>query len=267
MTQPPVFELRRGSLPLFVSMPHIGTFLPAALESRLSKAALRLEDTDWHVDRLYGFLDSLDVTVITATHSRYLIDLNRPPDGSRLYPGRAETLLCPLETFAGERLYRPGAEPDATEVRERRRMFWQPYHDTIAAELARLKAIHSRVLLFDAHSIRSTVPRLFEGTLPDLNFGTADGQSAADTLVEHLLAASDASSFSRVVNGRFKGGYITRHYGRPTEGIEAIQLELGWNAYLDPTHPDIYDPVRAAPLVAVLERIIAMALEQLRASI
>lgn len=261
MTEPPPFRLDRGGAPLIVSVPHISTYIPPDLARRLSSPGLRGEDTDWHVDRLYGFLDRFDATIIKATHSRYLVDLNRPPDGGKLYPGKAETSLCPTETFAGEPLYLPGGEPDIAEIDRRRREYWQPYHDALETEIGRLRALHPRILLLDAHSISSLVPRLFEGRLPDLNFGTAGGRSAATGLVERLAAAAEGSSFSKIINGRFKGGFITRHYGRPAEGVDAVQLELGWSCYLDPAHPQTYDSVRAAPLVSVLERIISAAVE------
>lgn len=263
MTEPQIFRLRRGNRPLIVSMPHVGTYVPPPIAERLTPAAHRLEDTDWHVDRLYDFLEPLDVTILVATHSRYVVDLNRSALGGKLYPGKVETPLCPTETFAGAPLYRDGEEPGASEIETRRTTYWQPYHDALAAEIMRLRARHQRIVLFDAHSIRSEVPRLFEGRLPDLNFGTADGVAASRTLVGWMSAAAAGADFTLVVNGRFKGGYITRHYGRPMDGIEAVQLELGWRAYLDQARPEIYDPARAAALVEILRRVIAAGLAAL----
>ena len=232
------FLFREGSGPLLVSMPHVGLHIPDDIAAGMTDLALTLSDTDWHIDRLYDFLDDLGASAIAATHSRYVVDLNRPPDGASLYPGKATTELCPTVTFDGEPLYRDGVTPDETETVRRVTHYWKPYHDKLEAELARLKAAHGYALLWDAHSIRSLVPRLFEGRLPDLNIGTANGESCDPDLAGRVLqAAESAQTYGAVLNGRFKGGYITRRYGRPGEGIHAIQLELSQRTYMEEPPP------------------------------
>jgi N-formylglutamate deformylase len=252
-----LFELRRGGAPLLISMPHPGTIVPAQLAARMTDAALRLPDTDWHLERLYDFVDGLEASVILATHSRYVIDLNRPPDDASLYPGQDATGLCPLDTFDCRPIYRGGCEPDAGESERRLRTYWQPYHAALSSELQRLHARHRKVVLWDAHSIRSVVPRLFDGRLPDLNLGTAAGAACDEDLAQRLLriARSDPR-YSAVLDGRFRGGYITRHYGRPAEGIHAIQLELAQRAYMQEEYPCRFDDARAAELRPVLQRML-----------
>jgi N-formylglutamate deformylase len=231
-------RLRRGSAPLLVSMPHVGTHIPESLLGRMTPAARRLDDTDWHVDRLYDFLDDLGVSVLAATHSRYVVDLNRPPDDAPLYPGQDAIGLVPLDTAAREPLYAPGASPTPEEVSERVESFWKPYHATLAGELARIRAAHGYALLWDAHSIASVLPRFFAGRLPDLNLGTARGESCGAGIGEALLAvARSAQEYSAVLDGRFVGGYITRRYGRPAEGVHAVQLELAQCAYMEELAP------------------------------
>jgi N-formylglutamate deformylase len=257
----PLFELRRGSAPLLISMPHPGTIVPAQLAARMTDAALRLPDTDWHLERLYDFIDGLETSVILATHSRYVIDLNRPADDASLYPGQDTTGLCPLDTFDCRPIYRGGCEPDAGESERRLRAYWQPYHAALSSELQRLHARHGKVVLWDAHSIRSVVPRLFEGRLPDLNLGSAGGKSCDSVLAEELLRiARSHPRYGAVLDGRFKGGYITRHYGRPAEGIHAIQLELAQCAYMQEEYPYSFDEVRAAELRPVLKQMLQAAL-------
>jgi len=241
------YRFRAGASPLLVSIPHLGTELPEAIAARLSPAARALPDTDWHLDRLYDFLDELDASVLQASYSRYVIDLNRPPDDESLYPGRTTTGLVPLETFFGEPVYRAGVQPDPDEVASRREQYWQPYHARLQRTLDELRARHGFALLWDAHSIRSTVPRLFDGRLPDFNLGTADGRSCAQALSARLHAiAADATGFTSVLDGRFKGGYITRRYGRPDEGVHAVQLELSMAAYMDDGPPYAFQEARAA---------------------
>jgi N-formylglutamate deformylase len=212
-------------------------------------------DTDWHVDKLYEFTKALGVTLLVATHGRTVVDLNRGPDGARLYPGQAETGICPTETFGGEPLY-AGEAPGPAEIADRVGRIWQPYHDTLRSELARVKALHGHAHLLDAHSIRQSVPRLFAGKLPDLNFGTNDGISADRGLVARALAATEGDGFSQVLDGRFRGGYITRHYGDPENQVHAIQLELAQTTYMDEDAPETYDPERAAPLIGTLRRLV-----------
>lgn len=232
------FTFRASRGPLLVSMPHTGTHIPGALARRMTPVALTVPDTDWHMERLYDFLDALGASVLVATHSRYVIDLNRPPDNANLYPGQDTTGLCPVDTFRREPIYAAGEAPDETEIAERVAQYWDPYHHKLAEELARLKAQHGRALLWDAHSIFSLVPRFFEGTLPDFNLGTAEGRSCASGVGEALLAvAARAPGYRAVLNGRFKGGYITRRYGRPAEGVHAFQLELSEATYMEESPP------------------------------
>jgi N-formylglutamate deformylase len=229
------FRFRSGTAPLLVSMPHVGTYVPAELAARMTDAALFLPDTDWHLERLYDFLEELGASVLVATHSRYVVDLNRPPDNANLYPGKDTTPLVPIDTFHKEPLYRPGAEPTESEVAQRVATYWKPYHAQLGAALAALKKEHGYALLWDAHSIFSVVPRFFEGTLTDLNLGTADGRSCGPGIGEGLMKA--VSGYGAVLNGRFKGGYITRRYGEPAGGVHAVQLELSEATYMDESPP------------------------------
>jgi N-formylglutamate deformylase len=254
MSPPPVFTLREGGSPLLVSIPHAGTYLPAEIEAALTAAGREVPDTDWHVDRLYGFLAEQDVTVLTATHSRYAVDLNRSPSGGALYPGQAETGICPTETFDGLPLY--GTKPDAAEIARRVALYWQPYHDAMRAQIARLRDRHGFAHVLDGHSIRGAIPRLFAGELPDLNLGSFDGASAEAGLTARVMQAIEGRGFSCVLNGRFKGGFITRHYGLPDDRVHVLQLEMAWRAYLDEERPTMFDPAHAAPLVAVLRRVV-----------
>ena len=231
------FTFRRGNRPLLVSMPHTGTFVPDWLEKRLTPAARAVPDTDWHLERLYGFLGELGASVLVATHSRYVVDLNRPPDNANLYPGQDTTGLVPLDTFHKEPLYN-GALPDAAEIAERVEKYWKPYHSKLNEELQRLKAEHGYALLWDAHSIFSVAPRFFQGKLTDFNLGTADGKSCAPGIGEALL--KQVEGYSAVLNGRFKGGYITRTYGKPADNIHAVQLELSEATYMDESAPYAY---------------------------
>ncbi len=254
------YTLHRGTAPMLVSLPHDGTALPDTLVARLTPSARRVPDTDWHVARLYAFARELGTSLIVPRHSRYVIDLNRPPDDVSLYPGRNTTGLCPLVQFSGEAVYRPGQEPSADEIAERIERYWRPYHAALAAEIERLRAAHGRVVLWEGHSIRSVVPFLFDGRLPDLNLGTADGASCAPALERRLAAALAAQrEYTFVVNGRFKGGYITRHYGKPAQGIDAIQLELAQCNYMD-EDTFAWDDARAAPLQALIRRLLELCL-------
>jgi N-formylglutamate deformylase len=259
-----IYRFAPGSTPLLVSMPHVGTHIPDELARRISDSAHAVPDTDWHVDRLYDFLGGLGAAIIQATHSRYVIDLNRPPDSAPLYPGAANTGLCPTEQFDGQPLYKAGETPADAEVQERLQRYWRPYHDRLSAELWALRAHHGIALLFEAHTIRSRVPRLFEGRLPDINLGTADGRSCASDLAALLIeTAGEAEAYSSVLNGRFKGGYITRQYGRPAEGVHAVQLELAQFTYMDEDAPygfreDLAVSIRPA-LKAIVEAMIGWA--------
>ncbi|RTL22953.1 MAG: N-formylglutamate deformylase [Burkholderiales bacterium] len=256
-----VYRLEQGRVPLLISLPHVGTELPPELRERLVPRALASEDTDWHLERLYRPLaERLGASLIVPRYSRYVIDLNRPPDDRPLYPGAAGgTGLVPTHFFTSEPLYRDGAEPDAAEIAARREACWRPYHEALAAELERLRAEHGRALLFDGHSIRSELPWLFEGTLPALNLGTADGASCAPAVTERLgQVLAGQQRYSHVVNGRFKGGYITRHYGQPAGGIHAVQLEMCQRCYM---HEDrdpraAYDDSLAARVAPLIENLL-----------
>jgi N-formylglutamate deformylase len=263
MTHPAWIELTRGDAPLLVSIPHTGTDL-LDLGDRLVSPWLARKDADWAIEHLYGFAAGMGATVLRTPISRTVIDVNRDPSGISLYPGQATTGLCPVETFDGEPLYRPGAEPDEAEIAERRRLWFEPYHAVLAAELARLRARHARVVLYDCHSIRSVIPRLFEGELPVFNLGTNEGRSADAALVRTLAGLIGRAGPTWVADGRFKSGWITRHYGRPHEGLHAIQMELACRGYLseplgpvDPSSwPVAYDPAFAAPVRNSLQRIL-----------
>ena len=255
----PPFRLVRGTRPLLLSIPHVGTHIPESLEGDYTEIALQRADTDWHLDRLYDFAHGFGASVLQATHSRSVIDLNRPSDDQSLYPGQVTTGLCPTETFRGEPLYRPGREPDAGETAYRLDTYWRPYHAALAGELARLKALHGRVLLWDAHSIASRLPRLFDGKLPDLNFGTADGASCDRAVLDRVTALVAGSGCSSVINGRFKGGHITRKYGQPWQGVHAIQLELCQCLYMNESEPFEYRPAVAVRLQPTLQAMLGAA--------
>lgn len=260
------FQFHAGQTPLIVSMPHVGTFIPPALADRMTPAALEVPDTDWHVDRLYDFASGLGAHRLIATHSRYVVDLNRPPDGTALYPGASNTELCPVTTFDEAAIYRPGEGPPPAEVETRVAAYWRPYHAQLASAIAAVKAKHGFVLLFDAHSIRSAVRRFFEGRLPDINLGTADGKSAPADLAGRLIeVAGEADGCSSVLNGRFKGGYITRAYGKPANGVFAVQLELSQLTYMDEAPPFGFREDLAKRIRPELRRILAAMLEWGRA--
>jgi N-formylglutamate amidohydrolase len=252
-----LWELHRGDSPLVVDVPHAGTHVPDALRLRLTAEAAAVPDTDWHVERLFAIARLAGATLLTATHSRYVVDLNRDPSGAVLYAGADNTELCPTRTFANEPIYAEGEVPGAREVAARRRTYFDPYHAALRAEVQRVRARHGFAILLDGHSIRARVPRFFDGRLPDLNLGTADGMSCAPEL--QALSASllaQARDFSFIENGRFKGGFITRHYGDPTHGVHALQLEIAQACYMDEAPPFRYDPARAAPLETLLERLV-----------
>ena len=258
----PVYTLQRGRTPLLVSVPHAGTHLPADIAAALQPRALQVEDTDWFVDRLYAFVVDMGASLIVPLHSRYVIDLNRPRDNQPMYAGANNTELCPTHFFSGDALYRDGREPSPSEVAHRVDTYWAPYHAALRSELARLKAEHGHALLFDGHSIKSQLPWLFEGRLPDLNLGTANG-SACDPALRQELAAvlQSQSEFSVAIDGRFKGGHITRHYGRPAEHIHAVQLEQCWSSYMRETPPFTWDAAQAARVQPLLRRLLQTMLD------
>jgi len=254
------YRYRRGSSALVVSMPHAGTFVPRSIGCALNDCAVRRPDTDWHLPRLYDFLGALDATVITAEYSRYVVDVNRPPDGENLYPGRDTPRLCPTDTFDSQPLYRHG-EPDGAEIARRVERIWRPYHQRIEREIERVRIEHGVAILWDAHSIISEVPRLFEGRLADFNLGTADGASCNAGLAESLVAALRRhSQFTSVLNGRFKGGYITRRFGRPAKGVHAVQLEMVEAIYMEETSPFTFRAERAARVRPILRELLETAL-------
>lgn len=266
MTDTPWLTVTHGAAPLLVSIPHTGTEL-AGLEGRLTSPWLGRCDTDWWVETLYDFVSDLGATVVRTDISRTVIDVNRDPSGVSLYPGQITTSLCPTETFAGEALYRGGEEPGTAEIAERTQTYFAPYHAALQTELDRLGSIHERVVLYDCHSIRSVLPRLFEGTLPVFNLGTDDGRSADPVLQEKVTAILAATGVSHVVNGRFKGGWITRHYGRPDKGVHALQMELACRGYMHEPAADVgpenwpseFDADFAAPIRATLKEVLQTA--------
>ena len=256
-----VFTLHRGSAPLLVSLPHDGSLIPDELAARMTPEARRAPDTDWHVARLYDVARGLGASILVPRWSRYVIDLNRGEDDTSLYPGQNTTGLCPLTRFDGEPVYLAGAQPDAAEVSARIERYWRPYHEALRDELARLHAVHGRATLWEGHSIKgSDVPFLFEGRLPDLNLGTANGASCSKDLqarLEAILAAQSRHDW--VANGRFKGGHITRHYGDPANGIEAVQLETSQRCYMDEA-TFAFDEAKASRLQPLLSALLGAAL-------
>jgi len=263
--RPDWLSVHQGDAPLIVSFPHTGTELPPELEARLVSAWLARKDADWWVDQLYAFAAKLGATTIKTALSRTVIDVNRDPSGVSLYPGQATTGLCPLTTFDLEPLYREGAKPDGAEIADRRTRFFDPYHQALTEQIARLQARHPKVVLYEAHSIRSRAPHLFGGVLSHFNIGTNGGAACAPSLTAAIESICDeGGAFSRVTNGRFKGGWTTRHYGRPDVGVHAVQMELACRGYMrepagvfEPaTWPTPFDPALAAPLRARLTDIL-----------
>lgn len=232
-----IFRFNAGTAPLLVSLPHDGTLIPVEIADRMTDIARTTPDTDWHMSRLYDFAAGLGASTIAATHSRYVVDLNRAPDGSSLYAGANNTELVPLTTFDLQPIYRPGEQPDAAEIVDRRNRYWQPYHGRLREELNRLREEFGFAILFEGHSIRSVVPRFYDGVIPDLNLGSADGESCAPELAARAFDILENSSFEAVLDDRFTGGYITRHFGCPEENIHALQLELTWKNYMEEEPP------------------------------
>lgn len=250
-----VYTLERGEGPVLVSVPHASTYVPDAILARFSAAAACLPDTDWYVDRLYDFVPDLGAGMLVATHSRFVVDLNRPPDDSALYTRRT-TGLVPLETFDGKPVYRRGEEPDRAETALRVEKYWHPYHEALAAELGRIREIHGHALVLDAHSIRSRLPQLFDGRLPDFNLGSYGGCSAAPGLVSAALTELESDRrWTCILDGRFRGGFITRHYGRPDRAMHALQLEMAQRAYMQEWPPRA-GPHSMRPVREMLKRLI-----------
>lgn len=256
-------QVSRGNAPLIVSLPHTGTDLPPELADAFASLDRARYDADWHIDRLYAFAhQAFGATLVRTPISRSVIDVNRDPSGVSLYPGQTTTGLCPTETFAGEPLYHDDLAPDAAEIERRRQNWFDPYHDALSGEIARLRDQHPRIVLYEAHSIRSVVPRLFDGVLPQFNIGTDHGWTCDPALQSAVTTVCADSGLGHVVNGRFRGGWTTRHYGRPQEGVHAIQMELAMRGYLDEDQPwpPAWDPARAAPLQAILRDVLAACL-------
>ncbi|WP_436643563.1 N-formylglutamate amidohydrolase [Microbaculum sp. FT89] len=280
-----IVRVRRGGSPLILSMPHSGTEIPPEVAKRLNETGLSVPDTDWWIPRLYDFADGLDATVVEARLSRYVIDVNRDPSGASLYPGRATTELCPTTTFDGEPIYQDAMAPGVLETGIRRDRYFWPYHIALRSEIDRVHEAHGYALLYDCHSIRSVVPRLFAGTLPVFNIGTNDGQSCApeieaaisdavaEACAEACAAASDGpahqpprdegseSDLTYIVNGRFKGGWITRHFGEPDSRVHAVQMELAQTAYMLEAAPWTFNEDGAARMRPVLRRVLDALIE------
>lgn len=257
--------ITRGSAPLIVSLPHTGTELPPGIAADVVSPWLARKDADWWIDRLYAFAVELDATVVHTAISRTVIDVNRDPSGVSLYPGQATTELVPTTTFDGEPLWREGRVPDAGEIARRRTTYFEPYHQALRDEIERLSQDYGTIVLYDCHSIRSVIPRLFEGELPIFNIGTNNGISCGPRLQSDIEAVCRDGPFSTVSNGRFKGGYITRTYGRPEDGVHAVQMELACRGYMrevagpvtESAWPGAYDGAYAAPVQAELRRVLA----------
>lgn len=257
------FGIERGPSSLLISVPHAGTCAPPALLERIVPATRHLPDTDWFVHRLYEWAPELGVSLLTAPLSRYVIDLNRAPDDAPLYDTSVTSLLTglvPTHAFSGTALYAPGDEPPAQEVRERVERYWEPYHQCLGEELERIRQAHGYAVLLDAHSIRSAQPLLFDGTLPDLNLGSNGGKSAAASLIATARHALGQSPWSFVLDGRFKGGYITRHYGQPEKGVHALQLEMAQCVYMR-EDPPAWDEERAPAVQALLRGLVQALLQ------
>lgn len=259
-------RLIRGKSPLLISIPHMGTFLPPDIKRRMTPTALKLPDTDWHLDKLYSFAESMGIGVLMSTHSRYVVDLNRPQEDTDLYPGQVKTGLCPLQTFDGDDIYIDGEAPDEIEKVNRIAAYWLPYHEMLAAELQSIREEFGYAILYDSHSIRSAVPRLFEGRLTDLNLGSARGTACAPEMAAAALAAASDKGFSAVLDQRFVGGHITRHYGQPAHHIHAIQMELIWDLYMQEELPYPYARDKAVKLQPVLQDILQALLDWGRAT-
>jgi formiminoglutamase len=255
ISQTPPFHFFAGSTPLLISIPHVGTDLPPEVEAGLSDAARPLSDTDWHLTRLYDFAGTMGASVLGARYSRFTIDLNRPPDDKPLYT-TATTGLYPDILFDGTPAFRPDAAPSAEQRAHYLSGIWRPYHEKIDDELKRLKQRFGYAILFDAHSIRGRIPRLFDGDLPDFNIGTNEGKSASPDLTAQLAAVCSAPGYSHVINGRFKGGYITRNYGDPARGIHAVQLELAQRTYMREALPFDFIEPQADKVRPVLKRFV-----------
>lgn len=249
-------DIKPGDSPLVLAQPHGGTEIPGSILARLNHHGNDRADTDWHIGRLYAGLLA-DATIVSTPIHRYVIDANRDPADQSLYPGQNTTGLCPTTTFDGTKIYLEGQSPSVDEIRERQRRYHQPYHDALRKQLERVHQIHGYVILYDCHSIRSLVPYLFDGRLPDFNIGTNSSSScdqAIESAVQTVCAA--AAEYRTVSNGRFKGGWTTRHYGEPVRGFHAIQMELAQCNYMLEQSPWSYDDSKADKLRVILADIL-----------
>ncbi|MEQ7328128.1 N-formylglutamate deformylase [Xanthomonas campestris pv. campestris] len=265
---PDWLHVQRGNAPLLISFPHTGTDLPQSVANHFVSPWLACRDTDWWVDQLYDFAQSLGATTVRTTVSRSVIDVNRDPSGASLYPGQHTTGLCPLTTFDNQPLYRDGQAPDPAQIALRRTQWFDPYHAALADEIARLRALHPRIVVYDAHSIRSHIPHLFAGELPQFNIGSNDDASCDPALADAVEQLCRSSGSSTLRNGRFKGGWITRHYAQPDQGVHALQMELACRGYMQEpeqitpdTWPTPWQPVHAAALRAVLRHVLRACLD------
>jgi N-formylglutamate deformylase len=258
-----IFSLIQRNSPLILSQPHVGQNIPGKISEKLTAAAQQIPDTDWYIDQLYApIAEDLSATVVTAKMSRYVIDLNRDPSGASLYPGQSVTELCPTTLFDGDPLYKDAQAPSEPEVQERKDLYWRPYHDALVSEIQRIKNLHGFALLYDCHSIRSVIPRFFDGRLPTMNVGTNNGQTIAPTLTSELKKTLALHhSYSSILNGRFKGGFITRNYGNPDQHIHAVQMELTQIDYMNEELPFVFDEEKAVALRPHLQAILATMLE------
>jgi N-formylglutamate deformylase len=253
-----IFEFHRGTLPLLISVPHAGLEVPEAIGRRLTTLGRELIDTDWYVDQLYAFARELGASIIKANYSRYVVDMNRAADSSSLYVANPTSPVCTTLTFTGEPIYMSGQEPEPAEIGARVEEYWRPYHEQIAAELARIKQEHGSALLWDAHSIASEVPGLFNGVLPEFNLGTRDHASCPREVANALLdIITTDGKYGAVLNGRFKGGYITHHYGRPADGVYAVQLELSQRTYMNESPRGGWQAERAQPIAELIAQLLA----------
>jgi len=248
-------EVQQGSSPIILAMPHSGTWLPDEAKQGLNERGQKLQDTDWHIPKLYeGLLPN--ASIVRANFHRYLIDANRDPEGVSLYPGQNTTTLCPLIDFDNKPIWQKGFEPDDAEIKRRTEQFHTPYHQAIEQLIIATKNQHGFAILYDCHSIRSEADFLFEGVLPSLNIGTNDSQTCATKIEEVAIELCEASPYNSVINGRFKGGWTTRHYGKPEQNIHAIQMEITQKDYMNESEPFDYDTIKAEALRDTLKTLL-----------
>jgi N-formylglutamate deformylase len=261
------FRYWPGAIPLLISLPHDGCEIPPEMAAGMCPAARLSPDTDWRVAELYDFARELRAHILRPRWSRYVVDLNRPPDGAALYPGRAETGLCPTLMFSGEPIYAEGEEPTSLAIAARVERYWRPYHRQLKSVLENLQLAHGQVLLWEGHSIRSECPMFFAGRLPDYNLGSADGRSCSAAVQRALSSVLQDAGVAHAINGRFKGGFITRSFGQPHLGIQAVQMEMTQSSYLDERNPEVFRPALAAGAQALLRELLQAGVAALSARI